>query len=47
MEIVKIKQATKQGYALCEVGGGWQILVTLTVKQGVEECKEMDRFVRQ
>lgn len=21
MEIVKIKQATKQGYALCEVGG--------------------------
>lgn len=42
---VLIKQATKQGYALCDVGG-WQISVTPTAKQGEEECKEMDRYVR-
>lgn len=47
MEIVKIKQATKQGYALCEVGGGWQTSATLIPRQGVAEYKEMDRFVRQ
>ena len=46
MEIVKIKQATKQGYALCEVGG-WQTSATLTPRQGVEEYKETDRFAQQ
>ena len=46
MEIVKIKQATKQGYALCEVGG-WQILTIPRAKQGEEEYKEEVKYVQQ
>lgn len=45
MELVKIRQATKQGFALCEVGG-WQTSAILIPKQGEEEYKEMGRFVR-
>ena len=46
MELVKIRQATKQGFALCEVGG-WQTSVILTPKQGEDEYKGTGRFVRQ
>lgn len=45
MTMVRIKQATKQGYALCEVGG-WLISAIQTVKQGEEEYKGTGKFAQ-
>lgn len=34
---IKIRQATEQGFAMCEVGGGWQ---TWTIQQAKREEEE-------
>lgn len=46
MEKVKIRQATKQGFIECVVGG---LLISPipTQKQGVVECKRAERFAQQ
>ena len=45
MEAVKIKQATKAGFAIWRVGG-WQIYHSQLQKQEEAECKEMGRYAQ-
>ena len=47
MEKVKIRQATKQRFIECVVGGGLSISPIPTQKQGVVECKRAERFAQQ
>lgn len=42
---IPIKQATKDGYIPCKVGGGCSMGVSLALKQEEEECKEMEKYV--
>lgn len=46
MEKLKIRQATKQGFIECVVGG-LSISPIPTQKQGVVECKKAERFAQQ
>lgn len=46
MEKVKIRQATKQGFIECVVGGAVDLSYPNS-KQGVVECKRAERFAQQ
>lgn len=45
-EMVLIKQATKQGFIECRVGGGLLTFLTLKAKQGVVGFKRVEKFAR-
>ena len=45
MEAVKIKQATKAGFAIWRVGG-WQIYHSRLPKREEEEFKGMERYAK-
>lgn len=45
-ETVLIKQATKQGFIECRVGGGLLTFLTLKAKQGVVGYKRVEKFAR-
>lgn len=47
IEKVRIKQATKQGFIECVVGGGLLISPIQTQKQGVVVCKKAEQSARQ
>lgn len=41
-ETIRIKQATKQGFIECVVGGGLSISPTQTLKPAVAVCKKVE-----
>ena len=47
IEKVRIKQATKQGFIECVVGGGLLISLIQTQRRGVVVYKKAERFARQ